>query len=153
MCDMTRTTQEADTNPPCIRVCNGLPRQCEIVEGQTKPTCPRPTCGGAGAVCCSVLQWCSVLQCGAVCCSVLQCVAVCNRRGPNKTDLSASHVWCGKCVALCAAVCVLQCVLQRNYRGPNETDLSVSHLWRGICSGCVSMCCSVWQCVAVCCSV
>jgi len=40
--------QEADSNPPCIRVCNGLPRQCEIVEGQTKPTCPRPTCGGAG---------------------------------------------------------------------------------------------------------
>jgi len=40
--------QEADTNPPCIRVCNGMPRQCEVVAGQTKPTCPRPTCGGAG---------------------------------------------------------------------------------------------------------
>jgi len=29
------------------------------------------------AVCCSVLQCCAVLLCGAVWCSLLQCVAVC----------------------------------------------------------------------------
>jgi len=49
------------------------------------------------AVCCSALQcvtvWCSVLQCVAVCCSVLQCIAVC-----------CSML---RCVAVCCSVTVI----------------------------------------------
>lgn len=46
--EATAKDMEASSNPVCVRICNGMPRKCEIRPGQQKPTCPRPTCGGAG---------------------------------------------------------------------------------------------------------
>ena len=39
---------EAQKNPQCVRICNGMPRTCETIAGQTQPTCPRAACGGLG---------------------------------------------------------------------------------------------------------
>jgi len=46
--EATAKDEEASSNPPCVRICNGMPRNCEIRPGQTKATCPRAVCGGAG---------------------------------------------------------------------------------------------------------
>jgi len=68
------------------------------------------------------LQYCSVLQCVAVCCSVLQCVVVCCSVFCGPAVLMASH---GSHLTPGTAMC--RSVLQR-----------------------VAACCSVLQCVAVC---
>jgi len=107
-------------------------------------------------ICVCVLQWCSMLQCGAICCSVLQCAAVC----------------CSvlQCVAVCCSV--LQCVpqsaasLQRSNKGAHRhIDVRLSsrenfHHPTGMLGSdlrvCVYVCvyvygcvCSVYVCVCV----
>ena len=81
---------------------------------------------GLGAVLCSVLHCCSVLQYIVVCCSVLQRAAVC---------CVVLHGVAGCCSAL-----------QRAAVGGHFLQ------YVGVLP-CVAVCCSVLQCVAVCCSV
>ena len=123
---------------------------------------------------------CSVLQCVAVCCSVLRCVAVCccvcwNVLLWSAAELAGDTVWVSangvlQCVAVCSrvlqcvAVCsrVLQCVaeccsvavhrvLQQNWREimyrSNDVLQSCTMCWS------VIVCCSMWQCGVMWCSV
>ena len=87
--------------------------------------CEYPPCFPTVAVLQSIAVYCSLLQCVAVRCSTLQCVAVCC------SVLQYIAVYCR--VLQYATICcsVLQSVLQ---------SVSVSF----------SVCCKVFQCVAVC---
>jgi len=111
---------------------------------------------------CSVLRYCSGVECSAVCCSVLQCNAVCcsvMQFVGGKTRVSVlcalsggvqcAAVYCSVlrfCSALqCVAVCcsVVQC---------GAVWCSVVQCVAVWCSAllCGAVCCSVVQCVAVC---
>jgi len=86
---------------------------------------------------------CSVLQCVAVCCSVLQCVAVCC------SVLQCVAVYCS--VLPCVAVCcrVLKSVAVKHH----DTDGAEALNRRKCDSVFLKMCCSVFQCAVVFCSV
>jgi len=100
-------------------------------------------------IACRVAEYCSVMQCVAVCCSVLQCDAVCCKCASwgNVAFWFSSTSLPGVLQRVAACCSVLQC---------DAVCCSVHNggmLHFGFHQRHCLVCCSVLQCVAVCCCV